>query len=181
MRQDAWTKEDDVVLAETTLRHIQEGSTQLAAFEEVAKTLNRTSAACGYRWNANVRRQYLERIGMAKQQRKEHKEEWMASNMVPSENATEQMQATLSWSHVLSFLRNQRRYFLKLQQRIKQLENDVESANLEAERQHQEKLALEMQIQKLSEEYKLINDDYRALLGIVERARERVLGSPHDQ
>ncbi|MEW9034130.1 MAG: RsfA family transcriptional regulator, partial [Planifilum fimeticola] len=30
-RQDAWTPDDDLVLAEVTLRHIREGSTQLAA------------------------------------------------------------------------------------------------------------------------------------------------------
>ena len=31
-RQDAWSEDDDLLLAEVTLRHIREGSTQLAAF-----------------------------------------------------------------------------------------------------------------------------------------------------
>ncbi len=35
VRQDAWTDEDDLLLAETVLRHVREGSTQLNAFEEV--------------------------------------------------------------------------------------------------------------------------------------------------
>lgn len=37
VRQDAWSAEDDLILAEITLRHIREGSTQLAAFEEVGE------------------------------------------------------------------------------------------------------------------------------------------------
>ena len=52
VRQDAWTDENDLLLAETVLRHVREGSTQLNAFEEVGDKLNRTSAACGFRWNA---------------------------------------------------------------------------------------------------------------------------------
>ena len=56
VRQDAWSHEDDLLLAETVLRHIREGSTQLNAFEEVGDHLNRTSAACGFRWNAEVRK-----------------------------------------------------------------------------------------------------------------------------
>ena len=45
-RQDAWSEENDLLLAETVLRHVREGSTQLNAFEEVGDRLNRTSAAC---------------------------------------------------------------------------------------------------------------------------------------
>lgn len=47
-RQDAWTHDEDLLLAEIVLRHIREGGTQLAAFEEVGKKLTRTSAACGF-------------------------------------------------------------------------------------------------------------------------------------
>ena len=35
VRQDAWLEENDILLAETVLRHVREGSTQLSAFEEV--------------------------------------------------------------------------------------------------------------------------------------------------
>ena len=58
IRQDAWLDENDELLAETVLRHVREGSTQLNAFEEAGDTLNRTAAACGFRWNAVVRHQY---------------------------------------------------------------------------------------------------------------------------
>jgi prespore-specific regulator len=70
-RQDAWSEEDDLLLAETVLRHVREGSTQLNAFEEVGDKLNRTSAACGFRWNAVVRHNYEKALQLAKKQRKQ--------------------------------------------------------------------------------------------------------------
>ena len=69
-RQDAWTEDEDVILAETVLLHIREGKTQLEAFKEVAKQLSRTSAACGFRWNATIRKEYQEHIQRAKEERK---------------------------------------------------------------------------------------------------------------
>lgn len=72
-RQDAWTHENDVLLAETVLRHVREGSTQLNAFEEVGDLLNRTSAACGFRWNAVIRHKYEQALQLAKKYRKEKK------------------------------------------------------------------------------------------------------------
>lgn len=73
MRQDAWTQDEDVLLAEVVLRHIRDGSTQLKAFEEVGKKLSRTAAACGFRWNSYVRKQYQSGIELAKKQRKQVK------------------------------------------------------------------------------------------------------------
>src|SRR5699024_1497667 len=73
VRQDAWSHEEALLLAETVLRHVREGSTQLNAFEEVGDELNRTSAACGFRWNAEVRQNYIQAMELAKRQRKEKK------------------------------------------------------------------------------------------------------------
>lgn len=70
VRQDAWTNDEDLVLAEVVLRHIREGSTQLAAFDEVGERLSRTSAACGFRWNSSIRKKYEAAITIAKKQRK---------------------------------------------------------------------------------------------------------------
>ncbi len=72
-RQDAWTEDEDLLLAEVVLRHIRDGSTQLHAFEEVGRQLSRTAAACGFRWNSYVRKQYKSGIELAKKQRKEAK------------------------------------------------------------------------------------------------------------
>ncbi|CAG9619450.1 RsfA family transcriptional regulator [Sutcliffiella rhizosphaerae] len=73
VRQDAWSHEDDLFLAETVLRYIRDGGTQLGAFDEVGDALNRTSAACGFRWNAEVRKKYEPAVAIAKKQRKEKK------------------------------------------------------------------------------------------------------------
>ncbi len=69
-RQDAWNYDEDILLAETVLRYIREGRTQLEAFKEVGRKLSRTSAACGFRWNATLRKQYEEAIQIAKKNRK---------------------------------------------------------------------------------------------------------------
>ena len=71
VRQDAWTEENDLLLAETVLRHVREGSTQLNAFDEVGDKLNRTAAACGFRWNAVVRHNYEKALQLARKQRKQ--------------------------------------------------------------------------------------------------------------
>lgn len=72
-RQDAWSDQEDIVLANIVLSHIRDGSTQLKAFEEAGTTLNRTSAACGFRWNSNVRKKYTTEIDLAKEQKKKNK------------------------------------------------------------------------------------------------------------
>jgi len=70
-RQDAWTTNEDKILADTVLRYIKEGGTQLDAFKEVANQLKRTPAACGFRWNANIRKIYEHQVAKAKRQRKD--------------------------------------------------------------------------------------------------------------
>jgi len=69
-RQDAWTEDEDLILAKTVLQFIRKGRTQLEAFKEVANQLSRTSAACGFRWNATIRKQYQHEIQLAKEERK---------------------------------------------------------------------------------------------------------------
>lgn len=70
-RQDAWTDDEDIILAETVLRYIREGKTQLEAFKDVAEQLSRTSAACGFRWNATIRKKHQQAIDQAKKERKQ--------------------------------------------------------------------------------------------------------------
>lgn len=70
-RHDAWTLDNDKLLAETVLAYVQNGCTQTAAFEDVGNQLNRTAAACGYRWNAEIRKKYVKEFEDAKKRRKE--------------------------------------------------------------------------------------------------------------
>jgi prespore-specific regulator len=57
-RQDSWNDQDDQILVRTVLLYIKEGKTQLLAFEDVGEQLHRTQAACGFRWNSFLRKQY---------------------------------------------------------------------------------------------------------------------------
>jgi prespore-specific regulator len=179
-RQDAWNQDEDLLLAEVVLRHIREGSTQLHAFEEVGKQLSRTSAACGFRWNSYVRKQYKSGIEIAKKQRKELKKQ--VTNLVTSpekvdslpENAKvdkKKVELDISFQQVMDFLLN--------------LNNHAENYKLEKEenkKRQDNMIDLEKKIyylasenEKLSLELKTIENDYRSLIEIMERARKMVV------
>ncbi|SDX50905.1 transcription factor, RsfA family [Marininema mesophilum] len=69
MKGRCWTQEEDRLLAETVLQWVREGGNQLDAFAEVGRIINRTAGACGFRWNAVVRKQENEAFRRAKQER----------------------------------------------------------------------------------------------------------------
>lgn len=71
-RQDAWSEEEDKVLKEIVLQFIRAGKTQLEAFQHAGESLARTPAACGFRWNATIRKEYLAAIENAKKERNQH-------------------------------------------------------------------------------------------------------------
>lgn len=172
IRQDAWSHEDDVLLAETVLRHIREGSTQLRAFDEVGDILNRTSAACGFRWNAVVRERYVEDIKQAKKERKERKraQAFFANRSKPVNYLPSSNQA-LNLTSVIEFLKG-----LNVEnQSHSQLKKENEmllKENLELMTKNKE---LEKELNKLKEEHKIIEEDYQSLIQIMNRARRMAL------
>ncbi|WP_353948048.1 RsfA family transcriptional regulator [Sporolactobacillus sp. Y61] len=202
VRQDAWSHEDDLLLAETVLRHIREGSTQLDAFEEVGDKLNRTGAACGFRWNAIVRRKYEQAIEIAKKQRKQKKRaEQGARSLRPApafpvmetaylpdpteiqqlppaehveENPTYENTATLKTglglSEVIAYLQT-------LQQGKTsdgRLERENSALKQENARLQQRIEELEKEVETLQSRQQTVEDDYQALIGIMDRARKMV-------
>ncbi len=182
-RQDAWSKEDDLLLAETVLRHVREGSTQLNAFEEVGDQLNRTSAACGFRWNAVVRQQYEKALGLAKKQRKqrsrllktEQKKEKEELYKVPELTKTvtaqsirlDQDQTPLTIDEVISFLRS-----MDATYDIKK-ENDRLRSELEVVKN--EKNVLEKKLSHLEKSALTMQEDYETMMKIMNRARKLVV------
>lgn len=62
-----WTEKEDRLLVEIILSFIQEGKTQTEAFKLAGDHLGRTAGACGYRWNAKLRKQYKHELQEAKQ------------------------------------------------------------------------------------------------------------------
>jgi len=71
VRQDAWTDEEDMKLVEIVLSYIRNGRTQLEAFKHAGNMLSRTAAACGFRWNATLRKKYGAEIVQAKSDQKD--------------------------------------------------------------------------------------------------------------
>jgi prespore-specific regulator len=175
-RQDAWTEDDDLVLAEVTLRHIREGGTQLAAFEEVGQRLGRTAAACGFRWNSAVRKRYEAAIAIAKGQRQQLKK----LGRLPSQTEGSDSAAALKKTQALpagsagdeeqqieaavKVLLQQK----EIVQRVKQLEREVE----EKESELKELREANQKLRKELETIQGVNEDYKALVQIMERARK---------
>lgn len=184
-RQDAWSHEEDVLLAETVLQYIREGKTQLAAFEEVGRQLHRTAAACGFRWNAEVRKRHLEAIEQAKKQRKERKralemmKKWQKeANAITfaSSDATQTAQGSPSFLPAAPLTLDQCISFLQtLQRDAEQLEAvRQENERLKRERAewqaHNERLA--QKLERLEARQTTVQEDYEALVKIMARARQ---------
>ncbi|MCL6587488.1 MAG: RsfA family transcriptional regulator [Anoxybacillus sp.] len=187
-RQDAWTEEDDLLLAETVLRHVREGSTQLNAFEEVGDKLNRTSAACGFRWNAVVRSRYEKALQMAKKHRKERqrllgknqagKKRLLYTPPTPSlEEFGELVQlkapesTELTIDHVIDFLQS----FKSNNVHAEALKTENERLKKELDELAAKNEELEKKIAKLEEDSAAMMEEYETMLRIMNRARKMTL------
>ncbi|MNB70918.1 Prespore-specific transcriptional regulator RsfA [compost metagenome] len=193
IRQDAWSEEDDLVLAEVTLRHIREGSTQLAAFEEVGEKIGRTSAACGFRWNSCVRKSYEEAIAIAKGQRQ--KRNYLKKQGVSrgaqvagftsgdGEEAFvhEEAQNSLSIDAVIRFLRQWKGTYQEAGRQLKMLERDLREKEEELAELRAENERLSKEVNTAQSDYRVVNDDYKALIQIMDRARRLAFLSEEEE
>jgi prespore-specific regulator len=178
-RQDAWSSEDDMILAEVTLRHIRDGGTQLSAFEEVAEKLGRTPAACGFRWNSSVRKNYDAAIQVAKTERQRRSQDrsryttplTLSSVRVDSVPVLENQEDEYSLDHVIRFLRQHKNEVGELKKQQKQLEQELFEREDELRRLEKENRSMKEQLTTVESDYQLVNDDYRTLVQIMERAR----------
>ncbi|MFT9597949.1 RsfA family transcriptional regulator [Mesobacillus sp.] len=183
-RQDAWSQDEDLLLAEVVLRNIREGGTQLKAFEEVGKQLSRTAAACGFRWNSYVRKQYKSGIELAKKQRKEAKKQ--AKTPEKSEEAVQ----PVSEAPTIAPEPEKTQSNLNIEAVKQYLDDLYEKAGAANSQDVQkEKIrGLEKQIyylsaenEKLETQLRSMEEDYRALIDIMERAKKRVGPKGEDQ
>lgn len=95
-RKDEWSYEEDLLLAQTVLNHIQNKSTQLNAFEEVGERLRRTAAACGFRWNSTVRKKYEAEIKASKERRNKISKEKMKTKSDPQQGNHQEVYVTVT-------------------------------------------------------------------------------------
>lgn len=166
IRQDAWSKDEDVLLAEVVLRHIREFSTQLAAFEEVGRTLSRTPAACGFRWNSLIRKQYEAAITLAKKQRKEQKKNQSQSKR----ESVEEDRSIELIDEAISLLITSKTHLVESNQHEASLQEAMA-----------ENLQLKQHLHQLEKEYMSVQEDYQSLLEIMEKARKMVIFQEEDQ
>lgn len=187
-RQDAWSKEDDLLLAETVLRHVREGSTQLNAFEKVGDQLNRTSAACGFRWNAVVRQQYEKALDLAKKQRKQRsrllktgqkkEKETLYKILEPTDKTAaqsirlDQDQAPFTIDKVIDFLRSMDATY--------DIKKDNDRLRNELEVVKNEKIVLEKKLCHLEKSALTMKEDYETMMKIMNRARKLVVLDEED-
>ncbi|WAH35544.1 RsfA family transcriptional regulator [Alicyclobacillus dauci] len=174
MRQDAWTTEDDEILAEIVLKHIKQGSTQLAGFNEASRRLGRTAAACGFRWNACVRKQQRQIIEIAKEERKRSKSERVQAQMEGGD--VDHPTATLmSWAQVLRFLRQEKNTAQEWASRWRNAErqcNEWKNRFRELQEEHKQ---IRDDYYRLKSDYETVAQDYKVLVQIMERARKAAL------
>ncbi|MFC7442308.1 RsfA family transcriptional regulator [Laceyella putida] len=181
-RQDAWTPDDDMILAEVTLRHIREGGTQLSAFEEVAEKLGRTPAACGFRWNSTVRKKYEAAIQIAKSQRQKRLQERNRSYSFRMKTEEEGSgDALYSIDNIIRFLRQYKNEVNELKRQQKQLEKELEEKELLLKNLETENSQMKAHLEHVQSDYRLVNDDYRTLVQIMERARKMALLNEEDE
>lgn len=196
VRQDAWSPDDDLILAEVTLRHIREGSTQLAAFEEVGERIGRTSAACGFRWNSCVRKRYEDAIQIAKQQRQKRnylkKQAITPTSQVSSlavyeteERSFKQdagsLDEGLSVDAVIRYLRGWKATYQDLSRQIKLFEKELKDKEEELYRLRSENERLTKEVNSAQTDYRTVNDDYKTLIQIMDRARRLTVLSSEEE
>ncbi|MBX5435720.1 MAG: RsfA family transcriptional regulator [Alicyclobacillaceae bacterium] len=171
-RSDAWTREDDERLASVVLRHIRTGSTQLKAFEEASAELGRTAAACGYRWNGVVRKNYRDEIEAAKRERKQlHKASGESGSGKDAETMLTTMTSSDTMRDVIKFLETFDNQYQKLRQQVDALE---------AERNRLAERVRELEAQLARTPYtaeapltpEQLEQDSKTLFAIMERARK---------
>jgi prespore-specific regulator len=208
VRQDAWSHEDDLLLAETVLRHIREGGTKLNAFEEVGDRLDRTGAACGFRWNAIVRKKYEQAVSIAKRQIKHMKRAIL--NNTPKYNFEDAPKEPVSFSLVET---NKTHSEAAKEPSFSAAESSpsapaesmnltrvidylklLNTENLNQSRLTAENKKLQQEIKMLREENALllkekealytkqqtVEEDYQSLIQIMDRARKMVLFQEND-
>lgn len=174
MRQDAWTTEDDEILADIVLKHIKQGSTQLAGFNEASRRLGRTAAACGFRWNACVRKQQRQIIEIAKEERKKSKSERVQAQMEGGD--LDHPTATLmSWAQVLRFLRQEKNTAQEWASRWRNAERQCGEWKGRFKELQEEHRNVRDELMRVKSDYDTVAKDYKVLVQIMERARKAAL------
>lgn len=141
-RKDEWSYEEDLLLAQTVLTHIENRSTQLTAFEEVGERLKRTAAACGFRWNSTVRKRYEAEIKASKERRNKVSKERMKTKSDSLQGNQQEIYITVThtdsntatpFDPIISSLLEVKNEYLVMKQTINSLEHQIDDLKSQLE------------------------------------------------
>ncbi|SDG94726.1 prespore-specific regulator [Alteribacillus persepolensis] len=193
-RQDAWSADEDIMLAEIVLRHVREGSTQLAAFQEAGEKLSRTAAACGFRWNACIRKKYEAAIELARKHKGSQDKSAAAKQEIDklvNDNTTTQQEETnvtksktkredisqenkeaMQPKKMAEELNSMVAFLKDLSNYLEHNEAQKADALLEKKKElEQEKEKLDQELNQVKKDFNRLKEDYKALLEVMEKAR----------
>ncbi len=193
VRQDAWSEEDDLMLADVTLRQIREGGTQLSAFNEAAAQLGRTSAACGFRWNSVVRKQFETSIQLAKVQRKKRAQQANEVEMQTNMDVEVAVEAIIQESRIfkevevktdneqsvqpdfdgwIRFLKQYKSESTGSSKKTMHLQRQLDATEQENAQLRIECSQLKKRLNEISTDYQTLTEDYKMFVQMMDRARK---------
>lgn len=139
-RKDSWSAENDHILAEAILESVRNGGTQGEGFKVAAERLSRTPAACGFRWNSKVRKQYEDELEKAKQEKRTLRENKNQKLDIPdiAENSEDPFEiltkaveeATAAYKRLQRDHNKLRRENVRLEQKLQEIPNGEDLDNL---------------------------------------------------
>src|SRR5690606_15775960 len=145
---------------------------------------------CGFRWNSYVRKQYKTGIELAKKQRKELKKQARAGalgredsgkqtdrNKEAEQNAPGHKERHLTFDEVVAYLKGLYSQIEKSSVNHDELEKYKNKVHELEKKVYQ----LAAENEKLTKELKMIEEDYTALIEIMERARKMVVLQEEDR
>lgn len=122
-RKDEWSADDDLLLAEMVLSYIKYSKSQLQAFDDVGEKLGRTPAACGFRWNSNVRHKYRDAINKAKMEKLNSK----------IKSASTSKDNTFSFDDIITYLSAAKDDLQRLNREKEAITQKIQNVSLEIE------------------------------------------------
>ena len=168
-RKVVWSTQDDLLLKDTVIKLVKEGSTLLSAFEEVGQKLNRTAAACSWRWNAIVKYQYEEEFKQACLEKAKSKNKIVKSEASEEQSTLEENQQArkavvkkVSLDSIINDIK-----LLIDQNKDTDLEKENEELKSQVEILKEENKQLKEQNQQLIEKVNELNEVFNKLKGII--------------
>lgn len=172
-----WTEEEERFLGETIVKYIESGDTIGNAIKKISKDLNRTQAACRFRWHKVIQFRFKASLEIAREQGKKNtpiEEESMSKTESinfesPFVGFTQNLDSILQQIYQLQ---NELRY---LEERYSEKNQLVQMLTEENNRIKRENNNLQNQLDQVDKRSLAITKDYKTMIEILNRARQMSL------